>query len=421
MITVSGGERHRLPASEGSKAEPYPNRTPAGRNPKNLTTCPAKSATFQWCGTDAGAPTQTSTRPTESATRNMTDYEPTEADGSERLDPPVKVRWTGYARSRITEYNGDFSDDNCGDDHFYRPSMFVAANTRQKTQVVCVTVGEAASVRYELQNYRSDQRTWMNGSMDKSLIKASRKLDEAMAERGYEAVIERDSWGHRSFQGYERVETDGGEEQGGDHTGADDNETMSDNTNTQTVSIDSKNDFIAQVKETGVVVAGGDKVLHTEGEGRATRYFVGGEQVKKADIEAEFEAQQSDDDPAVEVHVPTQAEHEHGEIECEYCGRSLGYLTGSHMASHDGGPQTVDAYRHMVAERRDIEPEDVPLAPEELSEAFESWGNSLDEEVRQKLSDINKARWEAGEYDHLRKEEADTEPTPAIVRVEAEA
>lgn len=176
---------------------------------------------------------------------------------------------------------------------------------------------------------------------------------------------------------------------------------MTEDVNTTTVSIDSENDFIAQVRETAAIVSG--KVVHTEGEGRATRYFIDDEKVKKSEVEDLYE-------DGLEVEVPVEDEHEHGEIQCEVCGKVVGYLTGSHMKSHDGGPQTVDEYRQFVAEQEDIEPSEVPLAPDELTNVFHEAGE-LDEETRNELAEMNRERWEAGEYDHLRKEDDDEEET----------
>jgi hypothetical protein len=118
------------------------------------------------------------------------DYTPAEGDNTEMLDEPIKVRWTGYARSRIGEYNADFDDEGWSERTQRRPSRFVAALSRQKTQVVIATLGEAASVYAELGNYSSDQRGWMNSSMDRSLGLVRRKVDDAMAERGYRPVFD---------------------------------------------------------------------------------------------------------------------------------------------------------------------------------------------------------------------------------------
>jgi hypothetical protein len=170
------------------------------------------------------------------------------------------------------------------------------------------------------------------------------------------------------------------------------------------VSIDNKNDFIAQVKATGVIVAGGSELLHTEGEGRSTRYFVGDEKVTKAEVVEEFEARMEGDNTTVVCRVPTEG-HEHGDVQCRYCGKVLGYLTGSHMNTHgDNGPRTVDEYRAFVAKKDGIEPSEVPLCTDDMMNVFVASGDH-DDEMRARLSEGNKARWEAGEYDHLRKEE----------------
>lgn len=128
-------------------------------------------------------------------------YETSDKDDSERLDEPIKIRWTGYARGRIHEYNGQYEDDGWDGD-VYLPSVFCLTMERQKTNVVVTTVLEANSIRYELMNYGSHQRTWMNSSMDKSLRLVGKKLDEAMRGRGYEPT-----WGQsgpiKVFEGYE--------------------------------------------------------------------------------------------------------------------------------------------------------------------------------------------------------------------------
>lgn len=155
-------------------------------------------------------------------------------------------------------------------------------------------------------------------------------------------------------------------------------------TNTKAVSIDSKSEFIEQVRTTGVLhpEAG---LVHTEGEGRQTRYFVGDERVGKGDVESLFEA-------GSDWEVPVDADFEYGGIRCRTCGKVVGYLTGSHMGTHEdieNAPTTVAEYREMVAEADGIDPEDVPLSTDEMMDA---------------IAERNRARWEAGEYDHLRKE-----------------
>lgn len=157
-------------------------------------------------------------------------------------------------------------------------------------------------------------------------------------------------------------------------------------------SIESKQDAVEQIVNGGVLADG--VLAEAEGEGRQRRYFLDGDNVAKSEVvEAVLEAD--------EVEQPGD-EPEHGSIQCRYCGDVLGYLTGSHMESHDDeGPQSVDEYRAFVAAEEDVEPEEVPIAPDELDSLFEEAGQH-DEETRQELSELNQERWEQGEYDHLR-------------------
>lgn len=120
-------------------------------------------------------------------------YETHDGDDSQRFDDPVKVSWRGYARSRITEYNGEFDEGNTGDGPM-SPERFRLALGRLKTRVVCVTVEEAEAVRHELASYDYRHRTWMNASMGRSLSRVVSKVDEAMSDRGYEPVIKGDQF-----------------------------------------------------------------------------------------------------------------------------------------------------------------------------------------------------------------------------------
>jgi len=186
----------------------------------------------------------------------------------------------------------------------------------------------------------------------------------------------------------------------GQETTTDDtDETMSTN-NTTTVSTETETEAEEAIKGGSGVVADGTRA-HTEGEGRQTRYFLGGDNARKGEaVEAVLGA-----DEVVDADAGSDDEPEHGTIECEACGRRLGYLTGSHMKSHDDGqPQSVAAYRSAVAARKGVDEGDVPLAPDELTDVFRDAGDH-DEETLQELSALNKARWDAGEYDHLRKED----------------
>lgn len=98
--------------------------------------------------------------------------------------------------------------------------------------------------------------------------------------------------------------------------------------------------------------------------------------------------------------------------------RLMGYITGSHVQSLPAeGMTTVDDYRNAVyqalgADLSDTDgadpivdfdsPADVPIMTEDMKDILRESGNSLDEETRDKLSRQVKARWEDGEYDHLR-------------------
>lgn len=94
------------------------------------------------------------------------------------LETPLKIRWTGYARNRISEYNSDFSTE--------RSDKFLNTVNRQKTNIVIKTVDEATSVYNELNEYHSSQRVWMNRSMDKALNRVRDEIKSGMNKRGYE-------------------------------------------------------------------------------------------------------------------------------------------------------------------------------------------------------------------------------------------
>lgn len=93
------------------------------------------------------------------------------------LDTPIKVRWTGYARGRIGEYNVDFTN--------HTAARFTRTTTRQKTNVVMKTLEEAVAVHKELCSYDSDQRIWMNASQDRALSRVQREIRQGLEENGY--------------------------------------------------------------------------------------------------------------------------------------------------------------------------------------------------------------------------------------------
>ena len=142
----------------------------------------------------------------------MSQHEPLEKDESERFEEPIKIRWTGRARERIHHCNMDFTDDGW-EDHFFRPSIYSEVSGRLKTRLAILTVREAECIRYELRNYMDASSAWVNSSIVDALGRVAQELDEAMAERGYEADFsERDQWG-RTFLGYEPVEGGNGGDQ----------------------------------------------------------------------------------------------------------------------------------------------------------------------------------------------------------------
>lgn len=136
----------------------------------------------------------------------MTDTQPGESDTL--LDEPIKVRWTGYARGRISEYNADYSEENFDEDGLLSPDRFLRTVNRQKTNVVIKTLEEAEALRTELTSYDSSQRIWMNSSMDRALSRVCEEITEQMAGRGYEPVWE-ESEGqfktYKRFRGYDKI------------------------------------------------------------------------------------------------------------------------------------------------------------------------------------------------------------------------
>lgn len=105
-------------------------------------------------------------------------------------------------------------------------------------------------------------------------------------------------------------------------------------------------------------------------------------------------------------------------------GRLMGYITGSHVGSTPTSLESVDDYRHAVFQSltgdaateedqlADLEgPDEVPIATDGMMEKFKESGQSVqdDEELKEKLSEDVKRRWEDGQYDHLRKDDEDDE------------
>lgn len=171
-----------------------------------------------------------------------------------------------------------------------------------------------------------------------------------------------------------------------------------------TNAIETKTDYEQALKDNGVFA--GDRFYFTEGEGRQTRYFSRPADGGEKEAVSKGEAMDAYDEHGPEnVMLPDDPD----EVECRVCGESLGYITHSHLDAHDEGPTTVAEYREFVADADGIDPEDVPLASDDMYDRFASGGHSNDEETREKIAEKVRAKWESGEYDHLRGEGDGTE------------
>ena len=93
------------------------------------------------------------------------------------FESEIKIRWVGYARGRISEYNSGFSTE--------RSDLFCNTVNRQKTNIVIKNVDEATAVYNELGEYHSTQRVWMNSLMDDALRRVRKEIKNAMSKKGY--------------------------------------------------------------------------------------------------------------------------------------------------------------------------------------------------------------------------------------------
>jgi len=103
--------------------------------------------------------------------------------------------------------------------------------------------------------------------------------------------------------------------------------------------------------------------------------------------------------------------------------RPVGYITGSHVGTLPAeSVSTVDDYRNLVYQALSADagenkhpladldsPDDVPIMTDDMMETFKESGDKIknDEETRERLSNQVAARWEDGEYDHLRTSDPD--------------
>lgn len=95
------------------------------------------------------------------------------------------------------------------------------------------------------------------------------------------------------------------------------------------------------------------------------------------------------EDPKKAIAFNAQLPTGEGSVRCLVCGSELQYITHSHMATHPEGPRTIEDYKSLVAGVLAIPEKEVPIMSSDLSD---------------RLADKTRERWEAGEYDHFRKE-----------------
>lgn len=99
----------------------------------------------------------------------------------EQLDDPVKIRWKGRTRTRISERQADYTEG----DGPRSPARFLAVVRRQKTQLKIRSVEEATAIRAELSCYDAGTE-WINRSAEQGLDRVTGELDDKMDARGYE-------------------------------------------------------------------------------------------------------------------------------------------------------------------------------------------------------------------------------------------
>lgn len=117
------------------------------------------------------------------------DIPPRIPEDETRLETPIKVQWTGYARSRIGEYAGDAVNSSEWAHKVYRTL------SRQKTNAVIHTVEEAEALAKEMNSYIDEHgphgRTWVNASVHRVCQRVQQEIIDAMDERGYDVESRR--------------------------------------------------------------------------------------------------------------------------------------------------------------------------------------------------------------------------------------
>ena len=96
----------------------------------------------------------------------------------DELDEPIKIRWWGYARDRISEYNEGFE--------IVRSDRFLDAMHRQKRSIVINTLQEAQAVYNELGEYHPSQRVWLTTSMYRSIERVRNEIKTQLEAQGHE-------------------------------------------------------------------------------------------------------------------------------------------------------------------------------------------------------------------------------------------
>jgi hypothetical protein len=95
----------------------------------------------------------------------------TDAQDETKLETPIKVSWTGKARSKAWEHFVDFDAE--------RYTLAARTLERQKTNVVVNTVEEAEAL---VGGGGTAGRTWMNKAMDKAFQRVQAEVRDALSE-----------------------------------------------------------------------------------------------------------------------------------------------------------------------------------------------------------------------------------------------
>lgn len=92
-------------------------------------------------------------------------------EGTEELDEPIKIRFTGKFRRKLTEHALEFDAEPW--------ELIESTLSRQKTNIVIKTEDEAESLISKLSGYENG-RTWMNASMNKCATRVKTEIQSAL-------------------------------------------------------------------------------------------------------------------------------------------------------------------------------------------------------------------------------------------------